>query len=323
MTYDRQNLAVLITVDTEVWCDGWRNIDAKFSGAFTKYIYGSTRNGDYGLPFQLKILNEYGLKAVFFVEPLFALRFGMSPLQEIIGLIQETGQRVELHLHTEWVDESRTPVFPDIREKRQHITNFALDEQEQLIRKGIELLLSAGANDLHAFRAGSFAASNQTLQALAKTPIRIDSSLNPVAPPCEIESGKKQIQVHEINGVLEVPMTVFQDGVGRRRHAQLAACSFAEIKSALNAAYRIGWAHFVLLSHSFELLNSRRTSRDPIVVRRFLKLCKYLARNANRFSTIDFSSESLISYPGTPSPLRVGIGDTVGRYAGQILSRLS
>ena len=76
-------LKVYLTVDVEIWCDGWDNIDSKFNDAFRSYIYGPTKKGDYGLPYQLKVLNDNGLTGVFFVEPLFSLRFGSAPLSEI------------------------------------------------------------------------------------------------------------------------------------------------------------------------------------------------------------------------------------------------
>jgi len=47
-------LEVFFTVDVEVWCDGWHNIDQEFPEAFRKYIYGPTPKGDFGLSYQLK-----------------------------------------------------------------------------------------------------------------------------------------------------------------------------------------------------------------------------------------------------------------------------
>jgi len=76
MSNSNPPLNVYITVDTETWCGGWNNIDAKFPQAFKNYIYGKTNKGDYGLLFQLNLLKKHGLKAVFFVEPLFSMRFG-------------------------------------------------------------------------------------------------------------------------------------------------------------------------------------------------------------------------------------------------------
>ena len=110
-------LKVFFTFDTEIWCDGWDDIDAKFPRAYKQYVYGTTKHGDFAMPHILKILNDHGLAGVFFVEPLFAARFGLDPLRELVGLTQDAGQEVQLHLHTEWVDVARQPLLPDVTEK--------------------------------------------------------------------------------------------------------------------------------------------------------------------------------------------------------------
>ena len=119
-------LDVFYTVDVEIWCDGWVDIDAKFPDAFQRYIYGRTATGAFGLPYQLELLSDHGLTGVFFVEPLFATRFGEQPLAEIVGLIQERGHEVQLHLHTEWVDEAHAHLLdePHPRRKRQFMYQF-------------------------------------------------------------------------------------------------------------------------------------------------------------------------------------------------------
>src|SRR5262245_63636701 len=91
-------LDVFFTVDVEIWCDGWDDLDAKFPAAYRRYIYGPTREGDYALPGTLKILNDHGLTGVFFVEPLFATRFGLEPLQEVIGLDRKSTRLNSSHL---------------------------------------------------------------------------------------------------------------------------------------------------------------------------------------------------------------------------------
>lgn len=137
-------LNVFFTVDVEIWCDGWIEIDKKFPSAFQKYIHGTTPKGDFGLPYQMQLLNDYGITGTFFVEPLFSTRFGMQPLAEIVGLIAEANQEVQLHLHTEWVDESKQPLLENIHSKRQHLFNFSLEEQTRLIAAGAALLREAG-----------------------------------------------------------------------------------------------------------------------------------------------------------------------------------
>jgi len=52
----------------------------------------------------MEILSHHGLKSVFFVEPLFATRFGLARLQKMVGLIQDASHEVQLHLHTKWVE---------------------------------------------------------------------------------------------------------------------------------------------------------------------------------------------------------------------------
>ena len=49
---------VFLTIDVEIWCNGWDNLDKNFSEAFQQYIYGTTPKGDYGLPIQLKMLQD-------------------------------------------------------------------------------------------------------------------------------------------------------------------------------------------------------------------------------------------------------------------------
>src|SRR5512144_3111402 len=110
-------LDVFFTVDVEVWCDGWDDIDRKFPGAFREYVYGPTASGDCGLPLTLRVLGDHGLAGVFFIEPLFASRFGLQPLAEIVGLVRDARQEVQLHLHTEWVDEAREPLLDHVHGK--------------------------------------------------------------------------------------------------------------------------------------------------------------------------------------------------------------
>ena len=213
---------VFLTVDVEVWCDGWVNIDAKFPGAFKRYIYGPTPRGDYGLPYQLRELQEHGLTGVFFVEPLFSTRFGLEPLAEIIGLVREQEHEVQLHLHTEWVDESRQPLLDGVVGKKQFLHYFSLEEQTSLIRTGANLIELAGGQKVNAFRAGSFGFNRDTLRALARNRIAFDSSYNAsmFGAECDVIPEVVLVEPAECDGVYEYPMTVFHGGT-----RDIAACT--------------------------------------------------------------------------------------------------
>jgi peptidoglycan/xylan/chitin deacetylase (PgdA/CDA1 family) len=316
-------LDVFFTVDVEIWCDGWHDIDRKFPDAFRQYIYGPTSRGDYGLPFQLRVLDEHGLTGTFFVEPLFSARFGAQPLAEIVGLIQAGRGDVQLHLHTEWADEALEPLLPGSQGKRQHLRHFSLDEQTTLIGAGANMLKQAGGGDATAFRAGSFGFNRDTLRALARVRIPFDSSYN--ASLFGLDSGvlpgTTAVDSFECDGVHEYPMTVFTDGVRPLRHAQLTACSYAEMEGLLWQALEAGRRSFVILSHSFELLGESKSRPDDVVVGRFLKLCAFLDRHRDSFRVGHFREPALPDGTEQPAPLVSPLWRTGARMIEQFYRR--
>lgn len=316
-------LDVFFTVDVEIWCNGWLNIDEKFPDAFRKYIYGPTVKGNFGLPYQLEVLNDHGLSGVFFVEALFSRRFGSEPLAEIVGLLRESGQEVQLHLHTEWVDESKEPILNGSRTKRQHLRYFSLTEQTILIAEGINLLIKAGAMNINTLRAGSFAFNADTLDALAGTGIPFDSSYNASMFGLDsgVMSGATLVEPVKCQGVYEYPMTVFDDGSGTLRHAQLTACSYNELEGLLWRALEAGRSSFVILSHNFELMNQTLERPDDVVVKRFQKLCAFLEQNRDSFRVRGFQGLEPRITPVQPAPLTSPIWKTGVRMIEQAYRR--
>jgi hypothetical protein len=315
-------LDVFITVDTEVWCGSWSDLDARFPDAFQRYVYGRTARGDYALPVQFRILNEHGLTAAFFVEPLFSLRFGSGPLEEIVGLVQEAKQEVQLHLHTEWVDEFAEPIFPEIREKRQFLHMFDLAQQTKLIQVGLDALRRAGANDVNAFRAGSFGMGAESFAAVRGAGIDFDSSFDPSAS-FPINRTARYMQPVAVDGITEYPLTVFRDGTGRTRHAQLGACSLAELQQCLWTSKEQGLSAVVILSHNFELMNPSKDRADTFVVRRFEGLCKFLAQHRDVFATRGFAGlRPNLKSPGNGAIPHTGLAATSVRLAEQAVRRV-
>lgn len=318
-------LDVFLTCDTEVWCNGWGALDAEFPSAFRRYVYGHTPKGDFGLPYQVRTLNDHGLRGVFFVEPLFAARFGMGPLEEIVGIVRDAGHDVQLHLHTEWADEAKTPLLQNHAGKRQHLRYFSADEQNTLIEKGASLLQSAGGGKPVAFRAGSFGFNRDTLSVLPKCGIRFDSSYDgaTMGPTSGVSPGELLVDATRTEGVYEYPLSVIRDGMGKLRHVQLGACSAEELEQALWAAHAAGLNSFVLLFHNFELLNQMKTQPDRIVVHRFERLCRFLSDNKASFRVTDFSSLEPKTTDHQPQPLPVSRFATGKRVAEQIARRFT
>lgn len=315
-------LDVFITVDVEIWCDGWHDLDAKFPAAFDQYIYGKTASGDYGLPFQLKVLADNGLRAVFFIEPLFSARFGSGPLQEIVGLLQDQGHELALHLHTEWVDEANEPLLENVTQKMQHLMYFDRADQATLLKKGRAMLQAAGVQDITSFRAGSFAFNADTLAALGDVGIPVDASYNATlfGPQSGVATGTNLTRPTSFDQVVEYPMTVFDDRVKGLRHAQVTSCSLAELQHILWQSVEQEAGACVLLSHNFEMLAPSKQKADPIVVKRFEKFCGFLARNRDTFNTTTFADADYASVPplqGEQPCVQSNRLRTAGRFAEQ------
>jgi hypothetical protein len=318
---------VFFTVDVEVWPGGWSNIDARFPEAFRHYIYGDTAYGQYGLPLKLRVLRDNGLKGVFFVEPLFSFRFGLQPLQEIVGLITEGGQEVQLHLHAEWVNESRTPLLSWVPDRKiQHISHFALKDQTVLVERAKQRLAEAGAAPATVFRAGSFAFNADTLRALEANGVLVDSSYNHYfgGPTSGIWHSPDRVPVapFEFGRVLEVPVTVYRDFPFHVRPLQLKGCSLSELTTVMQRAADDGHGSIVIVSHSFELLDRRDFSRDEIVAQRFFGLCEFLARNSDTFETCFLGDDPPASVSVQPSAVAGSATGLAVRYIEQFRRRL-
>ncbi len=317
-------MRIVLSFDIEVWCQGWHDLDAQFPHAFDRYIYGKSKAGSFALPKTLEILGANGLHGVFFVEPLFAARFGPEYLRQVVALIQEAGQEVQLHLHPEWTDEITPLPFAGATRKRRHLWEYSLEEQSVLIALGVEMLQMAGAPRPTAFRAGNFGANENTFRALAANGIRYDSSINATIPDC-VPDLRGRLDLHatrELHGVVSCPVAVFRDGTGRLRHAQVGACSAPELEQAIAAAARSKWQSFVIFSHNFEMLRQESSLPDWFVVNRFRRLCAFLKSNAATLATGSFEGLSAESRDTESLTARVGVISTARRYGEQALRRL-
>lgn len=323
---------VFITVDIEVWpgSSDWRA--ANLGPDVKRYVYGATSRGEFGLRYQLDLLNSFGLKGVFFVESLFASE-APARLGEIVGLIRDRGHDVQLHVHPEWL---QWMANPPVREKMsRYLKDFTEDEQALLVERALANLRACGAESVCAFRAGNYGANLDTLKALKRNGIAYDSSYNfpYLSSQCFIDLPSPLLQPRALEGIVEFPITFFWDRPRHHRHLQLTACSFAEIRNVLLEARRQGWFSVVLVSHSFELLRNRTHHAKPLLpdticVNRFKQVCRFLADHADQFSTATFADFGLdgAAVPVLASEenriLKSNMLRTAGRFGEQFVRRL-
>lgn len=316
-------LKILIAVDVEIWPLSRDPGPEGFRDDFQRFIFGPTARGDYGLPYQLKLLKRHGLKGVFLVDALFASVHGQEYLRKVVDLIRNEGQEVQLHLHTEWVERVES-LLPG--KAGRHIREFTLDEQALLIRHGIEALKTCGVEKVTAFRAGNFGANFDTLRALKRNGILYDTSYNYpyLGSACALNTDEAVMQPTLLEGIFEFPVQFFHQGFGRPNHVQFGACSYGELAALMEQAEEKGWYAFQILSHSFEFLDARRRAPDPIVARRFERFCRFLDTHRDRFETSGFNDLDPSEIPTElrTGPLRSNPFRTTWRYGEQLMRRL-
>jgi hypothetical protein len=288
--------AVFLTVDTEF---AWRHHAA---GLDVDTIYErSLEPAGVGLGHQLEQLARYGLKACFFVDPMPALVFGLAPVKRMVDTILAAGQEVQLHLHPNWTgaqDGDRAA-----RYGRFQMHEYTLDEQIGLVRGATELLVAAGAPHPIAFRAGGYAANDDTLRALAELGFVYDSSHNGAeAAESRIALPPERI-APVMRDLIEVPVTVIEDAPGLWRTFQLCALSSAEAAAALDHAAAEGHAAVTIVSHGFELANRLGTRPNAVHVRRFDMLCRLLAARADDLPTTQFRDRPALALDRNDRPL--------------------
>lgn len=320
--------SVIVTIDAEIapHTSNWKRDRGRF--ALDRDIYGITERGERGLRYQLDLIEQHGLKSVVFIESLSAGVLGLDLLKEIVGLVRDRGHEIALHLHTEWLPYYSRPLLGD--RFGRYMSDFSEDDQRQLIDQGLENLSRAGAGRVAALRAGNAGASLATLRAARRSGLTIDSSY--LAPKlneaCRLPSEPELCTPVRLEGIIEVPISWFRDGLGRIRPTQLCACSIGELEDLLRQAWDRRWHVVTLLLHSFELVRRRPSERALTIMRlhdrRLVQLCRLLAANTDKFVSRTFAELDLDSVPVEMAPrgLRTSLGRTIGRYVEQAAGRI-
>lgn len=303
---------VFVTIDTEL-ASGLHRRGVGLDDNLDISIHARCAEGDFGVAYQARRLEEARLKAVFFIDPMPVLIYGAEFLKPIVADVLARGHDVQLHLHTEWLDMIAKPPVPS---RGRNISCFDEGEQYRLISCAAELLCETGAPPPLAFRAGNYGADDRTLRALERLSIRYDASFNPYFrdAQCRISLGRDQAQPVMHQGVLEVPVSCISDWPGRIRPAQLCALSAWEMRAGLRHAVAAGQTAFTLVSHSFELTARRERRPRHRVVRRFAALCESLSAMrhdapSRRFGEVDEAGLLPVAAASRlpPNPIRTGL----------------
>ncbi|MFZ1744091.1 MAG: hypothetical protein WAT93_14665 [Pontixanthobacter sp.] len=282
-------LKTYITIDTELSSGAYQNGWGRdFAENFARTIRCDAGGQQVGIFHQMDVMDRYGVKGVFFVDPMAALVWGQRAVVEIVEPILMQGHEVQLHCHTEWLALAGDGLPLELRGvgTGQNIKDFTLDDQIAILDYAIERLVEAGAPRPEVFRAGNYGANDDTLAALRAVGVRIDTSFAAALDgPCDIglQAGNAAPQMR--CGMLEMPIAALASRNGTFRHAQITSISAQEMIAALVHGEKMQWDAFVMVSHSFELFNRQSGKANAIVLKRFERICRFLGDHNARFST--------------------------------------
>jgi peptidoglycan/xylan/chitin deacetylase (PgdA/CDA1 family) len=288
---------VILTFDVECWPDQRQPLPATIDAEVAHHIYGVTGTGEaFGIDWQMDTMRRHGLRGVFFVEALSATRGFEDALRRVVRSIQAKGHDVEAHAHPEWF--GYAPVRSLVAERcHPCIGEYSLEDQTVIVRAAVEQLRRCGASNLVAFRAGNFGANQDTLTAVRRAGLAIDSSYNAVyaGRECRIRLAPRTQPLCAAD-IWEYPVACFHDYPRvRPRHLrplQVTASSFGEMSSVLLDAWDRRLHTMVVLSHSFEMTHFRPGAAPPrkhtVNVRRFERLCRFLGERHDLFRVVTF-----------------------------------
>ena len=185
------NQKVLISVDTEGPA-GMQPVE--------RMIYGKAADGkEYGIRFLMDLFEQYGVKALFFVDIPETADHGQDKIADVMREIADRGHDVGVHVHPDHMaDAGRRYLWQYSREEQYEIIARCTGFYEQVLHKAPK-----------SFRAGRYGANNDTLEILDGLGYLYDMSEFYASRYCRIEPpvtwnrvvkcGEKQLR--------EVPVT--------------------------------------------------------------------------------------------------------------------
>lgn len=294
----QKKVNVFLTVDTEHSIGGaFRSPDNKPVGN-RKRIYGELNNQYYGIPLIIDIAGRYGLTLTFFLEVFNKYFFGKQESEEVCHYLLERRQDVQLHIHPNYLN--FTLENPADLQFSDLLGEYSSARQGEIIAESAACLRSYGVGNLQAFRAGCYGADLRTLRVLKQSGFLVDSSYNRVYldGPCLLPD-KPVNDLFSWEGIYEFPLTVFQERTGLRsprlKPLDINGVSFAEMKDVLQSSLDHGPGNITIILHSFSFMKPYdvqyvRARPRKNVIRRFEKLCRFLAENDDRFDVLTFGS---------------------------------
>ena len=272
------NQKVIVTIDTE-------GHDGK--DPISKLILGQTEKGRYGIEYIMDILDEFDVKALFFVDFAEAWDYGEEKVRNVVDIIKKRGHDVGVHIHPDHMADK----------KRLFLWEYSREEQYDIIKKCTELYVKLVGEKPLSFRAGKYGANLDTLDILCELGYKYDFSLFYHQKWCGIEPAFTINTPCLYKSLVEYPVTMHTSFVlGRLKREDkidIEGMTEGELKYALNQVLAQNYQVVVtLFFHSFSLLNWRHNPDSPNVNKRNINKIKHALNYVKNNRQLQFIDET-------------------------------
>lgn len=285
------------------------DIEFDINGAFAKpstreplgieSVMGHAGSANVGLPRILNILDEYGMKATFFVEALQTACFGLEEMGQVCVLLQQRGHEIQLHLHPVWLTfdnpdwRREVTLNPRVAAVHDSLTTVSTEEAIKIINRGLETFTAWDLQRPTAVRTGSLYINRALYSAFNTCGLSVSSSVGlGVHEPAERELHINHC-AREFDDVLELPVTSYfgADALMRRKRrlATLIGMGLAEQRALLQTAQAGGAPFLIMLSHASEFYfrdSHSGFAPNRLTEAKLSQLCQRIAGSNQLSSTV-------------------------------------
>ena len=223
-----------------------------------------------------RMLEERGWPGTFFLDVYEHRQWGETVMRNIAVGLQGEGQDVALHTHPQWAyDPSRWAMY-----------QYSLDEQTTIVRDGVRLLQAWTGRPVIAHRAGAYTANEDTLIALQRNGVLVDSSRFWKDPDSRLDGLGLPRNLPGVHArVTEIPVTVYQ----REDRPRILGAAVApvtavrkidpnwfidesEMRAAIDSVVASDIPVLVVFLHSFSFLAGQTKDGPPLADRHALDI---------------------------------------------------
>ncbi len=220
-----------------------------------------------------EIFQRYGFSATFFVDCYEHTFWGETCIEEVCQNLANMNQDVQLHTHPAWRDDVYDYQWlRDLKKKKSYfpqsldfMSKLSFSQQVECLEHGITLLKKWLGKAPVAHRSGGYSINQETIEALVKTGIELDSSMNAAHQNSQVVWSQNKVVCKE--GLIELPVTIFDykfelSLLGRKKtffskamKTDLDTCTVSEFEAYIDQAEILGLKVMNLFMHSYSLLD--------------------------------------------------------------------